>query len=138
MRWVFPLSRESKHIFAHLTTFVDEVLPSVNIRLRRFHSDGGSELVETEVLGFLHKSDVTTSHSPRNTPQMNSVVDPFPQVRCCVPSSLPLAFWWLALDCAVYLLNRLPTKAMLGYMSPSECVNGAAPNLKWLRICAIL
>ena len=32
------------------------------------------------------------------------------------------------------LLNRLPTKTVLGYMSPYECVYGAAPDLKWLRI----
>ena len=32
-------------------------------------------------------------------------------------SSLPVAFWWLAVECAAYLLNRLPTKTVLGYMS---------------------
>ena len=49
-------------------------------------------------------------------------------------SSLPVAFWWLAVECAAYLLNRLPTKTVLGYMSPNECVYGAAPDLKWIRI----
>ena len=49
-------------------------------------------------------------------------------------SSLLVAYWWLAVDCAVYLLNRLPTKTSLGYMSPYECVYGAAPDQKWLRI----
>ena len=48
-------------------------------------------------------------------------------LRC----SLPVAFWWLAVDCAVYLLNSLPTKTALGYMSSYVCVY-ATPDLKWL------
>ena len=76
MCWVYPLkTRESKYILAHLTTFVNEVLPSLNIRLRHFHSDGGAELVAADVLTFLHKSGVTISHSPGDTPQMNSITE---------------------------------------------------------------
>ena len=57
MCWVCPLkTRESEHILAHITTFVKEVLPSLNIRFRHFHSDGGAELVAADVLTFLHKS----------------------------------------------------------------------------------
>ena len=142
MCWVYSLkTRESKYILAHLTTFVNEVLPSLNIRLRHFHSDGGAELVAADVLTFLHKSGVTTSHSPRDTPQMNSITERWvrslkEKVLCMLlRSSLPVAFWWLAVECAAYLLNRLPTKTVLGYMSPYECVYGAAPDLKWIRIC---
>ena len=47
MCWVFLLkTRVSKHILAHLTTFVNKVLTSLIIRLR----------VAAEVLGFLHRS----------------------------------------------------------------------------------
>ena len=54
MCWVFPLkTRESRQ------TFVNEVLPSLNICLRRFHSRGGVELVA---------ADMTISHSPCDTP----------------------------------------------------------------------
>ena len=49
-------------------------------------------------------------------------------------SSLPVAFWWFAVECAVYLLNRLPTKTALGYMSPYECIHDSVPDLKWIRI----
>jgi hypothetical protein len=31
--------------------------------------------VSADVLSFLHSSGVTTSHSPRDTPQMNSVTE---------------------------------------------------------------
>ena len=136
MCWVYPLkTRESKHILAHLTTFVNEVLPSLNIRLRHFHSDGGAEMVAADVLIFLHKSGVTTSHSPRDTPPRNSITERRSmkeKVLCMLlRSSLPVAFWWLAVECAAYLLNRLPTKTVLGYIYvPYKCVYGAAPDLK--------
>ena len=133
MCWMYPLkTRESKHILAHFTTFVNEVLPSLNIHLLRFYSDGGAELVAADVLTFLHKSGVTTSHSPLETPQINSIIERWvrslkEKVLCMLlHSSLPVAFWWLAVECAAYLLNRLPTKTVLGYMSPYECVYGAA------------
>ena len=75
-----------------------------------------------------------------DTPQMNSLTERWvrslkEKVLCMLlRSSLPVAFWWLAVECAAYLLNRLSTKTVLGYMSPYECVYGAAPNLKWIRI----
>ena len=34
----------------------------------------------------------------------------------------------------IIITNRLPTKTVLGYMSPYECVYGAAPDMKWIRI----
>ena len=117
---------------AHLTTFVNEVLPSLNICLWHFHSDGGAELVAADVLTFLHKSGVTTSHSPRDTPQLNFITERWvrsmkEKVLCMLlRSSLPVA--WLAVECAAYLLNRLPIKTVLGSMSPYECVYGAAPD----------
>ena len=49
-------------------------------------------------------------------------------------SSLPVAFWWMAVCTACYFLNRFPTKTANGYMTPHERVFGVAPNLKWLRI----
>ena len=141
MCWMYPLkTRESKYILAHFSTFVNEVLPSLSIHLRHFHSDGGAELVAADVLFFLHKSGFTTSHSPHDTPQMNSIAERWvrslkEKVLCMLlGSSLPVSFWWLVMECAAYLLNRLPTKSVRGYMSPYECVYGAAPDLKWIRI----
>ena len=137
MCWGFPLkTRDSGSVLKHLTKFVREVLASHNIQLRHFHSDGGAELVCADVLSFLHSSGVTTSHSPRDTPQMNSVTERWvrslkEKVLCMLlRSSLPIAFWWLAVDCAVYILNRIPTKTSQGFMTPFECIYGSAPDLK--------
>jgi hypothetical protein len=139
--WVFPMtSRHSKGVLDHLTTFLSEVLPTHGIILRHWHSDGGAELIAKDVLSFLHKKGVTTSHSPRDTPEMNSVTERWvrslkEKVLCLLlRSSLPVAFWWHAVVTASYLLNRTPTKTALGYMTPYECLTHQPPNLKFLRI----
>jgi hypothetical protein len=139
--WVFPLkTRQSKELLKHLVTFISEILPSQGITMKRWHSDGGAELVAQEVLSTLHKNGTTTSHSPRDTPQMNSVTERWvrslkERVLCLLlRSSLPVAFWWWAVSCASYLLNRTPTTTARGYMTPFECVTNVAPNLKFLRV----
>ena len=141
LSFIYPLkTRDSDSVLSHLKTLVLDIFPSYGMQLRHFHSDGGAELVATTVLGFLHSSGVTTSHSPRDTPEMNSVTERWvrslkEKVLCMLlRSSLPVAFWWFAAECAVYILNRLPTKTVLGYMSPYECVFNVAPDLKWFRI----
>ena len=81
-----------------------------------------------QVEGYLDYLQPTTSHSPRDTPEMNSVTERWvrslkEKVLCMLlRSSLPVAFWWLAVDCACYILNRIPTKTALGYMSPYEVI----------------
>jgi hypothetical protein len=139
--WVFPLTtRQSKGVLAHLVTFIEEILPSQGIKLRHWHSDGGSELVAKDVLAYLHKMGVTTTHSPRDPPQMNSVTERWvrslkERVMCLLlRASLPVAFWWYAVVAAAYLLDRTPTKTARGYMTPFECITHRPPNVKFLRI----
>ena len=71
---------------------------------------------------------------------MNSVTERWvrslkEKVMCMfLRSSLPVAFWWMAVCTACYLLNIFSTKTANGYMTPHECVFGVAPDLKWLKI----
>jgi len=68
-------ARTGACVLQHLTTFLQDILPSQGITLRHWHTDGGAELIAQPVLAFLHKAGATTSHSPRDTPQMNSVCE---------------------------------------------------------------
>jgi hypothetical protein len=77
-------------------------LPALGIRLKHFHSDGGSELIREPVCTFLHANVITTSHTPRDTPEMNSLLER--KVRdlkervmsMLLHSTLPVSFWWMA------------------------------------------
>jgi hypothetical protein len=90
--------------------FVEEDLPKHSIVLRHFHSDGGSELIAKELLQLLHAKHVNTSHSPRDTPQMNSISErrtrTIKEKTLCLllRASLPVAFWWWALQTAVFII----------------------------------
>ena len=139
--FAFPLTRrDSNSILAHLKIWVNETLPSYGIILRNFYSDGWAELVSNDVLSILRSSGATTSHLPRDTPETNSITERWvrslkEKVMCMLlRSSLPVAFWWMAVCTACHLLHRFPTKTANGYMTPHECVFGVAPYLKWLRI----
>jgi hypothetical protein len=143
MCWVFQLkTRDAGPILKYLETFVREILPSLNIHLNHFHSDGGAELIAQDTLSFLHSSGATTSHSPRHTPEMNSVKERWvstlkEKVMCMLlRSSLPVAFWWLAVEYMIYIfsIEFPPRRHKDIFMSPYECIFGFAPDLKWLRI----
>ena len=43
-------------------------------------------------------------------------------------AGLPLPFWALAMDMAVWLVNRAPTKSLSGSRSPYEAYHGTKPN----------
>ena len=50
-------------------------------------------------------------------------------------STLPVPFWWLALRAAVYIQNRMPTRATEGYIiTPFECLRKSPPNLRQPRM----
>jgi hypothetical protein len=139
--WSFPLKdRTAPEILTQLKTFLTHDLPALGITLEHFHSDGGSELISELVRTFLHAKGITTSHTPRDTPEMNSLLER--KVRdlkervmsMLLHSTLPVSFWWMAWKTACYLQNRMPTVTVYGYMTPFENVRGAPPSLKRLRI----
>ena len=69
---------------------------------------------------------MTTSHSPRGTPQMVSVAERWvrsSEVVCVLLRSvLPVASLWCVVKCAAYLLDRLPAEAAFGVMFPYEWI----------------
>ena len=64
----------TRELLSVLKTFVcEDYLPKHNIVLKHFHSGGGSEFFAKEVLQYLHRNSINTSHFPRDTLEMNSV-----------------------------------------------------------------
>jgi hypothetical protein len=136
--WSLPLKdRTAPETLTQLKSFLTHDLPALGIQLEHFfHSDGGSELISELVCTFLHAKGITTSHTPRDTPEMNSLLKR--KVRdlkervmsMLLHSTFPVSFWWMAWKTACYLQNRMPTVTVYGYMTPFENV----PSLKRLRI----
>ena len=70
--------------------------------------------------------------------QQNSVVERLnwtvvEMARCMLKSmSMPATFWGEAVKCAVYILNRAPTRCLNG-ITPYEAWNQREPNVEHLR-----
>ena len=47
-------------------------------------------------------------------------------------TDLPISFWRYALETAIYILNRVPSKSMSS--TPYEIWRGKKPNLRYLKI----
>jgi hypothetical protein len=138
--WVRPLLRRSEDkVLAALSSIFDHEIASSSLTVKHFHSDGGSELVSRAMLTYLHGKGITTSHSPRDTPEMNSLTErKIKDVKqrtlsMLLQSGLPVSFWWEALSTAVYIQNRMPTKTCVGLCTPYEVLYGSPPNIGRLR-----
>ena len=136
--WLTLRVNTAGSVEACLRKFLGEDLKQFGVTLEHFHSDGGAELVSAKKLSLLHSKSISTSHSPRDTPEMKSTVER--RVRDVKERTLSMLlhsavpFWWLALRAAVYIQNRMPTRTTEGYMTPFECLRKSPPNLRQLRI----
>jgi hypothetical protein len=138
--WLFPLKRRTeKEVLAAITVFIQNDLAKLGLTCGHFHSDGGAELISSLVTTYLNGHGCSTTHSPRDTPEMNSISErrtrTLKEKMVCLlmRSGLPLPFWWCALKCAAWLLNRLPTRTAHGFITPYEYLYDRLPNLKWIR-----
>ena len=75
MCWIYPLKRDEGSLKACLRRFLDEDIKQFGVTLEHLHSDDGAELVSAWILSLLHSRDISTSHSPRDTPEMNFTVE---------------------------------------------------------------
>jgi hypothetical protein len=50
-------------------------------------------------------------------------------------AKLPLGFWGYSFTQAIYIINRLPTRALEGHSAPYKvCHNGEIPTLRFIRV----
>lgn len=87
---------------------------------------------------FLEECGIVPQYTMPGTPSMNGVAERrnrtlLDMVRSMIShSTLPESFWGEALKTAVYLLNRVPTKAVA--KTPYEMWTGRKPSLKHLHV----
>jgi hypothetical protein len=62
-------------VAAEMRTFLMRDLPPLRLSLRYFHSDGGSELIVEQVWSLLREKGISTSHTPRDTTEMKSLLE---------------------------------------------------------------
>ena len=109
--------------------------------IKRLHCDNGGEY--TAMSNYCLEHSIKLTHSPPDCPQMNGIAERVNRtlcnlVRCLLSDAKLLRYYWpQALNVAVYIKNRVLTKAVTNAASdktPYERLYGLKPDISNLRV----
>uniref|UniRef100_A0A453T4W2 Integrase catalytic domain-containing protein n=1 Tax=Aegilops tauschii subsp. strangulata TaxID=200361 RepID=A0A453T4W2_AEGTS len=112
-------------------------------RMKALRTDRGGEFTSNEFKAYCEKHGIKRYLTAPYTPQQNGVVERRNQTIVAMARSmlkskkLPRRFWGEAVTTDVYLLNRAPTKSVIG-MTPYKAWCGRKPSVDHLRILDVL
>ncbi|KAG6520324.1 hypothetical protein ZIOFF_017373 [Zingiber officinale] len=134
-----PISPSKNDAFQAFKKFKVLTENKTGYKIRTLRTDRGGEFLSTEFTRFCGNEGIERHLTAPYTPQQNGVVERRNRTVIAMARSLlkgthmPARFWGEAIRHAVYLLNRLPTKA-LGERTPFEAWMGRKPHLSHLRV----
>lgn len=102
-------------------------------------SDRGGEFTSNEFKEFCKTNEIRRPLTVPRSPQQNGVVERKNRTILNMARSMlktkrmPKEFWAEAVDCAVYLSNRCPTKSVWN-KTPQEAWSGRKPSVSHLRV----
>ena len=101
-------------------------------------TDHGGEFISVEFTVYCVDQGVVQHHTAPYSPRQNGVVERRNQTVVGMARSMmkakgmPARFWGEAVTTAVFILNRAPTKALMG-KTPIEAWYGRKPSMSFLR-----
>lgn len=107
-------------------------------------SDGGGEYMSLEFESYLSSRGIQHQVTARHSPQQNGVAERYNRTVCeaaralIVQSDLPKTFWAEAISTAVYVRNRVPTRAFQQLTTPYETWTNTKPDIGNLRVFGCL
>ena len=143
---VYLLHEKSQSVNA-LEVYINEVERQLERKVKIIRSDRGGEYYGKynesgqnpgPFAKFLEKHGICAQYTMPRTPEQNGVAERrnrtlMEMVRSMLShSSLPISLWMYALKTAMYLLNRVPSKAVP--KTPFELWTGRKPSLKHLHV----
>ena len=135
--WLELLSTKSEAL-AYFKKIVLAAEVESGHRLKAFRTDCGGEFNSGAFVTFCSDHGVKHNTTRPYTPQQNWVVERRNQsvvemARCLLKAmKVPAKFWGEAVNTAVFLLNRAPTKSLNG-KTPFESWFGKKPGVRHLR-----
>ncbi len=108
----------------------------IGMKIKTLRSENGKEFVSKKFDNFLHECGIQRQTNAPYTPQQNRVAKQ--AIMECIKSmifaqGLDLEFWVEAVNMAIYIKNRCPTKA-LDSKTLQEAWTGAKPDVFHLRV----
>ncbi|KAK3735648.1 hypothetical protein QZH41_001075 [Actinostola sp. cb2023] len=135
--WVYALKKKDE-AFKKFQDWKALVEKSSGYTLKILRSDNGGEYVSTDFDIFLKSEGVVHQTTVPKTPQQNGVAERLNRTlvesvrSMLVQAKLPQKFWVEALNTAVYLHNRSPTRSLEG-LTPYEAWTGSKPDVSNLK-----
>lgn len=137
-RWVAPAQTKDR-VAELVVNIVKEAQTQFNCKVKRLHTDGGTEFINQTVRRYCTDQGITLHYGPAKTPQMNSIAER--QVRSgkdaartlLMHAGLPARFWWDAMRHATIVWNRTNVASTTG-VTPHEAMRKCKPNVQHLGV----
>ena len=132
------LMKNKSEAFEKFKEFKNEVEKQTGKSIKALRSDRGGEYLSNEFIDYLKQEGIVSSLAPPGTPQLNGVSERrnrtlLDMVRSMMSyTDLPISFWGYALQTAIYLLNKVPSKSVP--LTPYEMWHGKKPSLNHIKI----
>ncbi|CAL2229802.1 unnamed protein product [Prunus armeniaca] len=138
MSWVYFIRNKSSALECFMKFKAMTELQS-GFKIKSLRSDRGGEFLSGEFNRFCEESGIQRQLTVAYSPQQNGVAERKNRTVVEMAKSMlhekgvPYEFWAEAINTAVYLLNRCPTKA-LNKVTPFEAYTGRKPGIAHLKI----
>ncbi|KAH9671727.1 hypothetical protein KPL70_017462 [Citrus sinensis] len=112
------LMRHKSEALEKFKEYRAETEKQLDKNIKKLRSDRGGEFLSGDFKEYLVENGIISQLTAPGTPQQNGVAERrnrtlLDMVRSMLSySSLPISFWGLALETAVYLLNLIPSKSV--------------------------
>ena len=135
-RWFQPLKKKSQAL-DKVKSFISAFRNAYGVTVSKFRSNGGGEFIAMkpyfEEEGIQWETSVPDNQA-QNGVSEHSIQTVVEKARTMlIASGLPPRLWAEAINCAVYILNRLPTSA-LENITPYEALEKKKPELGHIRV----
>eukprot|EP00253_Pinus_taeda_P018707 PITA_18707 len=136
--WVYFLNNKSE-VFEKFRNFKALVENQSGLHIKVLRTDRGGEYISKEFLRFCRENGIHMQFTARYTPQQNGVAERknrtiMDMARSMLKANhLPNDYWVEAVNCAAYILNRCPTKAVMNRV-PEEAWSGRKQGVTHMKV----
>jgi transposase InsO family protein len=136
--WVYFLKLKSE-VFDKFLAYKALVEKQSGHQIQKLRTDNGGEYVNNNFTSYCTTQGIQMQHTVPYTPQQNGVVERKNRTlkemaNCMIQSKgLSLKYWAEAINCANYIVNRTPTKALKN-ITPEEAWTKIKPDVSHFRV----
>eukprot|EP00752_Nemacystus_decipiens_P017171 g15384.t1 len=138
LKAVYFVAKKSDAL-SSLINFVQDIAVPLGLRVEYLRSDNGGEYVSSDFRNYCKTTGIVQQFTSPHTPQQNGISERdgrtiMNMTRCLLnEANLPKHLWGEIAATSVFLVNRLPHKALKGD-TPYYRMFGKQANLSFLRI----